>query len=74
MELAIGTEVRYTSGAGTRLAIVENIKIGPTAKPGFLNTWITLRIPVQKGVKFSTTVNIPGDNDSVRMFQVTPIN
>ena len=70
MELAIGTEIRYTSGAGTRKAIVENIKIGPTAKPGFMNTWITLRIPVQSGVKFATSVNIPGDNDSLKGFRV----
>jgi len=70
MELAIGTEIRYTSAAGTRKAIVENIKIGPTAKPGFMNTWITLRIPVQSGVKFATSVNIPGDNDSLKGFRV----
>ena len=70
MELAIGTEIRYTSAAGTRNAIVENIKIGPTAKPGFMNTWITLRIPVQTGVKFATSVNIPGDNDSLKGFRV----
>lgn len=70
MELAIGTEIRYTSAAGTRKAIVENIKIGPTAKPGFMNTWITLRIPVQSGVKFSSSVNIPGDNSSLKGFRV----
>ena len=70
MELAIGTEIRYTSAAGTRKAIVENIKIGPTAKPGFMNTWITLRIPVQSGVKFATSVNIPGDNGSLKGFRV----
>jgi hypothetical protein len=74
MELAIGTEIRYTSAAGTRSAIIENIKVGPTAKPGFLNTWLTLRIPVQKGVKFSTTVNIPGDNGSISAFKVQVIS
>ena len=70
MELAIGTEIRYTSAAGTRKAIVDNIKIGPTAKPGFMNTWITLLIPVQPGVKFSTTLQIPGDNSSLKSFCV----
>jgi hypothetical protein len=73
MELAIGTEIRYTSGAGTRLAIIENIKVGPTAKPGFMNTWMTLRIPVQRGVKFSTTVNIPADDGSLKAFRVETI-
>ncbi len=73
MELAIGTEIRYTSAAGTRSAIIENIKVGPTAKPGFLNTWLTLRIPVQKGVKFENRVQIPGDNGSLKGFKVAVI-
>lgn len=70
MELAIGTKVRYTSAAGTRTAVVSNIKVGATAKPGFVNTWLTLDIPVQKGVKFNTKVQIAGDNNSLKMFQV----
>ena len=73
MELAIGTKIRYTSAAGTRTAIVRNIKVGPTAKPGFLNTWLTLEIPVQTGVKFKTTVQITGDNASLKMFRVETI-
>jgi hypothetical protein len=70
MELAIGTKIRYTSAAGTRDAEVVNIKVGPTAKPGFLNTWITLAIPVQRGVKFATTCTIPGDSGSVKAFKI----
>jgi len=70
MELAIGNKIRYTSAAGTREAIVDNIKVGPTAKPGFLNTWLTLRIPVQRGVKFETKVQITGDDSSLKMFKV----
>ena len=70
MELAIGTKIRYTSAAGTRTAIVRNIKVGPTAQPGFMNTWLTLEIPVQTGVKFQTTVQITGDNSSLKMFRV----
>jgi hypothetical protein len=70
MELAIGTKVRYTSAAGTRTAVVSNIKVGPTAKPGFMNTWLTLDIPVQSGVKFNTKVQIAGDNNSLKMFKV----
>lgn len=70
MELAIGTQIRYTSAAGTRNATVKNIKIGQTARHGFLNTWITLDIPVQSGVKFATTAMIPGDNDSIKGFRV----
>ena len=70
MELSIGTKIRYTSAAGTRNAVVDNIKIGPTAKPGFMNTWLTLEIPVQKGVKYSTKVQITGDNSSLKMFKI----
>ena len=70
MELAIGTKIRYTSAAGTRDAVISGIKIGPTAKPGFLNTWLTLDIPVQRGVKFNTKVNIPADNGSIKGFRI----
>lgn len=70
MELAIGTKIRYTSAAGTREAIIDSIKVGPTAKPGFLNTWLTLRIPVQRGVKFETKLQIPADNGSIKSFRV----
>ena len=73
MELAIGTKIRYTSAAGTREAIVDAIKVGPTAKPGFLNTWLTLRIPVQPYVKFETKVQITGDHSSLKMFRVEVI-
>ena len=73
MELAIGTKIRYTSAAGTRDAVVRNIKVGPTAKPGFMNTWLTLEIPVQSGVKFATNVQIPGDNGSLKGFRVEVI-
>jgi hypothetical protein len=70
MELTVGTKIRYTSAAGTRTAIIDAIKVGPTAKPGFLNTWITLLIPVQTGVKFENKVQIPADNGSLKMFRV----
>ena len=70
MELAIGSKIVYTSAAGTRKATVKNIKIGKTGRIGFLNTWITLDIPVQPGVKFATTATIPGDNGSIKGFRV----
>lgn len=70
MELAVGTKIRYTSAAGTREAVVDSIKVGPTAQPGFLNTWMTLLIPVQRGVKFETRVQIPADNGSLKGFRV----
>ena len=73
MELAIGTRIRYTSAAGTRDATVKNIKIGKTGRIGFLNTWITLDIPVQPGVKFATSLQIPGDNGSLKGFRVEVI-
>jgi hypothetical protein len=70
MELSIGTKILYTSAAGVREATIDNIKVGPTAKPGFMNTWLTLDIPVQKGVKFNTKVQIPADNGSLKAFRV----
>ena len=73
MELSVGTKIVYTSAAGTRHAKVVGIKVGPTARPGFLNTWITLLIPVQKGVKFENRVQIPGDNGSLKGFKVAVI-
>lgn len=72
MELAVGTRIRYTCAAGTREATIKNIKIGQTARHGFMNTWITLDIPVQRGVKFATTAMIPGDNSSLLGFRVQP--
>jgi hypothetical protein len=74
MELAIGTRIQYTSAAGTRDAVVRNIKVAPTARPGFLNTWLTLELPVQDGVKFATRLQIPGDNASLKMFKVLIAN
>lgn len=73
MNLAVGTQIMYTSAAGTRNAEVAAIKVGPTAKRGFLNTWITLSIPVQKGVKFATKIDICGDDSSLKMFKVVAI-
>jgi hypothetical protein len=70
MRLEIGTKIRYTSAAGTREATICNIKIGPTAKPDFLQTWMTLDIPVQEGVKFNTKVQIPASDGCLKMFQV----
>jgi hypothetical protein len=70
MELAVGTKIVYTSAAGTRNAEVVGIKITPTAKPGFLNTFVTLLIPVQNGVKFENKIQICADNASLKMFKV----
>ena len=70
MELEIGTDILYTSAAGTRKARIKNIRIAPTARPGFLNTWLVLDIPVQAGVTHATSIQIPGDDASLKGFQV----
>jgi hypothetical protein len=72
MELRIGSLIEYTSAAGTRKAKIVNISIEPTAKPGFLNTWLTLLIPVQIGVKFENKVKLCADNGSLKAFKVQP--
>ena len=74
MKLSIGSNILYTSAAGTRKATIKNIEIGQTGRIGFLNTWITLSIPVQDGVKFATTVQIPGDNGSLKAFRVAMVD
>jgi hypothetical protein len=73
MELTVGTKIRYTSAAGTRNAEIVSIKVGPTAKKGFLNTWLTLFVPAQNGAKFDTHVQIPADDASVKMFKIQTI-
>ena len=73
MELAVGTKIAYTSAAGRRDAEVVGIKIAPTAKPGFVTTWITLLIPAQNGAKFDTKVQICGNDASLKMFKVAVI-
>ncbi len=70
MELKIGTKISYTSAAGTRKATIKDIKIGKTADPKRLNTWLTLEVPAQNGAKFDTTVQIPGDTSSLSAFRV----
>jgi hypothetical protein len=70
ISIKAGDKIRYTSAAGTRDAVVRSITIGPTAKPDFMNTWLTLEIPVQDGVKFATTLQIAGDNSSLKMFKI----
>jgi hypothetical protein len=73
MNLTAGTKIMYTSAAGTRNAEVVCIRVGPTAKISFLNTWMTLLIPVQKGVKFETKIDIRADDASLKMFKVVAI-
>lgn len=72
--LNVGSNIVYTSAYGTHRAKIVNIHVGPTAKPGFMNTWLTLEIPVQPGVKFSTRTQIPGDNGSLSAFRVRVVD
>ena len=74
MKLSTGTNIVYTSAAGTRKATISKIEIAPTAKPGFMNTWLTLDIPVQPGVKFATKSMITGDNASLKMFKIAVVD
>ena len=74
MKLKAGTNIEYTSAAGTRTALILDMYIGPTAKPGFMNTWLLLEIPVQAGVKFGTRVTIPADNASLKGFRVKVVD
>ena len=69
-QITIGSKITYTSAAGTRRATVKNISIGPTAQPGFMNTWITLEVIISEKLGVTNTVQIPGDNGSLKAFRV----
>ena len=73
MNLSIGTKIQYTSAAGTLVGTICDIRIAPTARVGFLNTWITMDLPVQKGVRFAHKSRITGDDSSLKMFKVAVV-
>ena len=62
-----GDKIRYTSGAGTRLAVVKSITIGPTARPNHSIAWLNLTV---FGGKFPSNVSIPADADALKCFKV----
>lgn len=72
MELSIkaGDIIQYTSGAGTRVALVKSITIAPTAKPNHSIAWFNLHVPAQCNDKFSTDISIPADVASLKGFKV----
>ena len=70
MNLEIGTQIQYTCALGTLKAVIAGIKIAPTAKKGFLNTWITLELPVQEGIERAHKTMIPGSDEALKMFKV----
>ena len=70
MNLEIGTKIQYTCALGTLVGTISNIRVAPTAKKGFLNTWLTLDLPVQDGVMFAHKTQITGDDSSLKMFKV----
>lgn len=69
-QISIGSKITYTSAAGTRRATVKNISIGPTAKPGYMNTWITLEVVISEKLGVTNTIQIPGDSASLQAFRV----
>ena len=73
MNLQIGTQIQYTCALGTLVGTITQIRIAPTAKKGFLNTWLTLDLPVQKGIMFAHKTQITGDDSSLKMFKVAVV-
>ena len=74
MKLNVGTNIVYSSAAGTRKALILDIYVGPTAKPGFMNTWLLLEVPVQPGVKFAHRVQITADDGSLKGYKVAVVD
>ena len=70
MNLEIGTQIQYTCALGTLVGTISNIRIAPTARKGFLNTWLTLDLPVQKGISRAHKTQITADDSSLKMFRV----
>jgi hypothetical protein len=72
MELTVvqGDKIRYTSAAGTRVAVVKSITIRPTARPNHSIAWLNLTVPAQGSAKFSSDVSIPADSGSLKAFKV----
>ena len=70
MNLEIGTKIQYTCALGTLTAVIANIKIAPTAREGFLNTWLVLDLPAQEGIVRAHKTMIPAGNDALKMFKV----
>jgi hypothetical protein len=69
-QISIGSKITYTSAAGTRRAMVKNISIGPTAKPGYMIPWITLEVMISEKLGVTNTLQIPGDSASLKAFRV----
>ncbi len=67
LNIKAGDEIRYTSGAGTKLALVRSITISPTAKPNHSIAWLNLTV---FGGKFPSDISIPADTSSLKMFKV----
>jgi hypothetical protein len=70
LSIKAGDKIRYTSAAGTRVAVVESITIGPTAKLNHSIAWLNLFVPAQNGAKFDTEIAIPADDSSLKGFRV----
>ena len=74
MNLEIGTQIQYTCALGTLVGTISNIRIAPTARKGFLNTWLTLDLPVQKGISRAHKTQITADDSSLKMFKVVIVD
>ena len=74
MNLSVGTKIQYTSALGTLNAVIEAISIAPTARKNFNNTFLLLRLPVQKGVMNEHTAQISADDSSLKMFKVKVVD
>jgi len=75
LNIKAGDTIMYTSAAGTRPAVVNSITIGATAKPNHSIAWLNITVPadIKLGRRFDSSVSIPADPNSLKMFKVTKI-
>lgn len=70
MKIKAGDTIRYTSAAGTQLARVDSISIGPTAKPNHSIAWLNLTVFTSPTRKYESSISIPADVGSLAGFKV----
>jgi hypothetical protein len=72
LNIKAGDEIRYTSAAGRLRARVDSITVGATAKAGHSIAWLNLKV-YGFNDRFKSTISIPADANSLKMFKVEVI-
>ena len=69
MKLAIGSRVRWSSAAGVRKGVINNIVLAPSAA-GVITPWIDVACIITKDKKV-TTVRLCASDSNLKMMHVS---